>query len=254
MSYSNSFETLNRAAYRPREHTRRAPMRRNVPLRPATRRASGLQLAGLAVLIACLAGACWFATSSLTRLIDGASQAGTPSNAHAGTPRSEWRAGEVPLMYQQDPAWSQARYAQDDFAKTGCGPTCMSMVYVALTGKDDMTPVNMAALSENMGCASADGTAWTFMTEGAAEAGLSVYEVPADEGSVRTALLSGNPVICSVGAGDFTSTGHFIVLTGIDKNGRLIVHDPNSPERSAKPWEFDVVLGQGRALWAYALA
>lgn len=45
------------------------------------------------------------------------------------------RAGEVPILYQEDPAWSNATYAGDSFGETGCGPTCMTMAYVALTGK-----------------------------------------------------------------------------------------------------------------------
>ena len=68
------------------------------------------------------------------------------------------------------------------------------------------------------------------------------------------ALLSGSPVICSVGPGDFTSTGHFIVLAGIDEQGRLLVRDPNSPERTGKAWDFATVLGQCRAIWAYTAA
>ena len=160
----------------------------------------------------------------------------------------------MPSLYQQDPAWGRTSYAGDDFSETGCGPTCMAMVYVALTGRDDKTPADMGSLSEQLGCASSDGTAWLFMTEGAARLGLSSSEVSADEASVRRAILLGSPVICSVGPGDFTTTGHFIVLTGIDEQGRLIVRDPNSPERTAKTWDFDVVLRQCRALWSYTAA
>lgn len=117
-----------------------------------------------------------------------------------------------------------------------------------------MTPADMGALSESLGAASTEGTAWTLMTDGAARLGLAATVLPADEASVRRAIVSGSPVICSVGPGDFTTTGHFVVLAGIDRKGRLIVRDPNSPERTAQSWDFQTVLSQCRAIWAYRAA
>ena len=43
------------------------------------------------------------------------------------TPRDQWRKGEMPYLYQIDPAWSETDYAGGRFAKTGCGPTALSM-------------------------------------------------------------------------------------------------------------------------------
>lgn len=34
--------------------------------------------------------------------------------------------------------------------------------------------------------------------------------------------------------GDFTYTGHFIVLTGIDENGAITVNDPKQPRQHQK--------------------
>ena len=128
----------------------------------------------------------------------------------------------------------------------------MAMAYVALTGRTDMTPADMGAFSERLGCATPDGTAWTFMTEGAAELGLVAEEVPADEQSVRRALLSGSPVICSVGPGDFTSTGHFIVLAGLTDDGQVMVRDPNNAGNGDHPWDLDRILGQCANLWSFS--
>lgn len=257
MSYSNSFNACprrtgtapmrdasyyGRAAYANRAR-RRSPHSRSLP-----------QLAIAIALLCALGAGCWYAVTTLGSLVQGASAGAASSTEPRSTPKSEWRSGEVPALYQRDPAWSTATYAEDDFGTTGCGPTCLSMVYIALTGKTDMTPADMGALSEQLGCASSDGTAWLFMTDGAAQLGLAAREVAADESSVRGALLAGSPVICSVGPGDFTTTGHFIVLTGIDEQGRLLVRDPNSPERTGKAWDFGTVLGQCRALWAYSAA
>ena len=45
--------------------------------------------------------------------------------------------------------------------------------------------------------------------------------------TVVKALQDGRPVISYQGPGLFTSGGHFIVLTGVDENGKIHVNDPN---------------------------
>lgn len=174
-----------------------------------------------------------------------------PSADAVSTPRDEWRAGEVPFLYQIDGAWADAPYAGSDVADAGCGPTSLTMVYVALTGNADYDPASMAAFSERAGFVEDGMTAWRLMTEGASSLGLSSHEVPADRSQLLAELSAGHPVICSVGPGDFTSKGHFIVLAGVADDGQLVVHDPNSPENSARTWDADRVLAQCRNLWAF---
>lgn len=168
------------------------------------------------------------------------------------TPRSEWRLGEVPSLYQTDPAWAQEPYAGGTIEKNGCGPTCLAMVYVALTGSTDMGPVEMAGFSESGGYVTDGMTAWSLMTDGASRLGLASRELPADEGSVRSELEAGHPVVCSVRPGDFTTTGHFIVLAGIADDGGVVVRDPNSAENSSHAWDLARVLDQCANLWSFS--
>lgn len=170
----------------------------------------------------------------------------------ASTPRAEWRRGEVPSLYQTDPAWSQEPYAGGTIEKNGCGPTCLAMVYVALTGSTDMGPVEMAAFSERGGYVTDGMTAWALMSEGASQLGLVSRELAANEPTVRAELEAGRPVICSVRPGDFTTTGHFIVLAGLAEDGGVVVRDPNSAERSSHTWELGRVLGQCANLWSFS--
>jgi hypothetical protein len=125
------------------------------------------------------------------------------------------------------------------------------MVYVALTGGDDLDPAGMAAFSERGGYVSGAMTSWSLMTSGAAQLGLVAEELPADAGRVRETLAEGHPIICSVRPGDFTTVGHFIVLAGLAENGEAIVQDPNSAERSARTWDIQRVLDQCANLWAF---
>ena len=203
---------------------------------------------GIVGMMGALAVIAWIAVASIA---SGTGHTGDSVPAHS-TPRADWHAGEVPFLYQTDPQWASHPYAGGTVEKNGCGPTCLSMVYVALTGHDGLDPAAMADFSERGGYVSNGMTAWTLMSDGAAELGLTSEELPATTAAVREALLAGKPVICSVGPGDFTTTGHFIVLTGLTEDGEVVVHDPNSAERSARPWDLERVLGQCLNLWAFS--
>jgi hypothetical protein len=49
-------------------------------------------------------------------------------------------------------------------------------------------------------------------------------------------------------AGDFTTTGHYIVLVGAE-DGMIRVNDPNSYINSEKLWSYEQIEGQIRNLW-----
>ena len=214
------------------------------------RRARRLPLTlGIVGMMGALAVIAWIAVASIA---SGTGHTGDSVPAHS-TPRADWRAGAVPYLYQTDPQWAGHPYAGGTIEKNGCGPTCLSMVYVALTGRDDLDPAAMADFSERGGYTTDGMTAWALMNDGAAELGLTSEELSASAGTVREALLAGKPVICSVGPGDFTTTGHFIVLSGLTEDGEVTVHDPNSAERSSRPWDLERVLGQCQNLWAFSV-
>ena len=52
--------------------------------------------------------------------------------------------------------------------------------------------------------------------------------------------------------GDFTKGGHFIVLTGFDENGKVVVNDPNSRINSDKHCDVDVLVSQMKGIWKYS--
>lgn len=159
---------------------------------------------------------------------------------------------EFPLFLQWDQRWGYVPYGESIIGLSGCGPTCMSMVYVSLTGDTEKTPAWMAQFSEENGYYVKDsGTAWALMTEGAARLGLSSRELALDESVMKSALDSGQPIICSVGEGDFTTQGHFILIYQYDAQG-FLVNDPNCIARSQQAWSFERLQGQIKNMWAYA--
>lgn len=66
---------------------------------------------------------------------------------------------------------------------------------------------------------------------------------------MSSALEEGDLIICVLGPGDFTDSGHFILLTGY-QDGAFTVNDPNSPLRSQQTWSYDTLSGQIKNLWA----
>jgi hypothetical protein len=77
-------------------------------------------------------------------------------------------------------------------------------------------------------------------------------EIPLDEDRLIRNLEVGNPVICVMGPGDFTTTGHFIVMTGYS-DGEIHINDPNSIRRSEKTWKYEEIKDQIRNLWVCRL-
>ena len=158
----------------------------------------------------------------------------------------------VPLLIQWDSRWGYYEYGSGLIGYTGCGPTCLSMVALYLTGDPRYTPIYMADYSlENGYYVSGSGTTWSLMSEGSVGLGLSVRELPMTESVMAAALEAGEPIICSMGPGDFTDGGHYIVLAGYS-NGAFTVNDPNSPERSARTWTYAELENQVRNLWAFS--
>lgn len=117
--------------------------------------------------------ASYFASASMESMIPSlGGKSGAGATAIASTPKSEWKRGSTPALYQTDAQWAGTHYARDTLAKSGCGPTCLSMVYVNLTGRTEMDPPKMCAYAENGGYVDAGATSWEFMTKGAPGPGI----------------------------------------------------------------------------------
>ncbi len=160
---------------------------------------------------------------------------------------------EIPLLLQWDKRWGYARYGDFMIATTGCGPTCIAMVAAGLTQDASITPKVVADYAEEHGYYEYGvGSKWTLMSEGTEEFGIKATAIALSETDIYDNLEAGHPIICSVGAGDFTTEGHFIVLARAEE-GKIRVNDPNSSENSAKLWTYEELAPQIRNLWAFEL-
>lgn len=163
----------------------------------------------------------------------------------------EYVPGQIPHFLQWDIRWGYEMYGSNMMAINGCGPTCLSMAAVGLTGNTGYDPLTVAEFAFRNGYYhDGVGTAWALIAEGAQNFGLTAKELPLDESTIRSALAQGMPVICSVGPGDFTSEGHFIILTELNEDGTVTVNDPNSILKSQQHWDLPRIMNQIKNLWA----
>ena len=74
-------------------------------------------------------------------------------------------------------------------------------------------------------------------------------------------LSGGSVFVALMGPGHFTTNGHFIVLRGVTMDGRVLVADPNSRQRSLTAWDPQLLLdersgstGSGGPMWRFTVA
>lgn len=156
--------------------------------------------------------------------------------------------GQVPLLMQWDKRWGYESYGDSNIGLSGCGPTCLSMVYLYFTGDLAGNPREIARYCEENGYYTPSGTSWELWTVGAEQFGLEGAELPLDENRMKSALDAGKLIVCSMRPGDFTTVGHYIVIVGYGEDG-FIINDPNRKENSKKHWTYQTLKGQIRNLW-----
>lgn len=158
-------------------------------------------------------------------------------------------ATQVVYYNQLDKRYASKPYGTDDIGTYGCGPTCMAMVVSSLTN-ETVDPVEMARWAYENGYWCIRSGSYHSLIPGAAKAwGLPVQGCGKTEGQrIVDALSQGKLVVAIMLKGHFTSSGHFIVLRGVE-NGKILVADPANYTRSQQAWDLAIILNEasGRA-------
>lgn len=163
-------------------------------------------------------------------------------------------ASNVPLLMQWDWRWGYFWYGGGPAGLTGCAPTCMTMIGLGLTGDESYTVPAMCQYAIDKGYwVDGQGTSWSLVTDAFPNDPISCQNISVDEGSIASALNQDMPVLINVGVGKFSAVGHFMVLTGLDPDGRFFLNDPNNLENSSKSWAWEDLATEIQAAWAYRL-
>lgn len=157
---------------------------------------------------------------------------------------------DFPLFLQFDPRWGYLPYGSGGtVGSSGCGPTCLSMAVFYLTGNRDCTPGVISQFSlENDYYVDGIGTKWTLLSDYPKMHGLSSYQINWKEATMKAELDKGRLLIASARPGNFTSSGHFVLIYGYDENG-FKINDPKCVYRSGLSWTYDQIKNDFKAMW-----
>lgn len=130
---------------------------------------------------------------------------------------------------QADKRWANELYTSTNnktqtMKSSGCGPTACAMVVTA--SKGTIIPTTVAKLFVDNGYRTPNsGTSWGAFSFTADYFGFNEYQTTTDYNKAMEYLGKGYYVVASCSSGLFTTSGHFIVLTGLSGN-TINIYDP----------------------------
>ena len=169
-----------------------------------------------------------------------------------------------PVDYKQnDSKWGGLSYSVDGERSTvksaGCGPTSLADVLAAIVSPY-IDPVTLASWARYHNYkVKNSGTSYSFFVPCAKAYGVTVrrlnttnvYGIPwsGTHDKARAELQKGNWLIACMGKGNWTSSGHYIVVYGY-KDGYVYINDPASTaaKRAKNTWE--LFKSQVKYYWA----
>ena len=162
------------------------------------------------------------------------------------------RGVDLPYYSQNDPRWKNMDYGDESMGEAGCGPDAFAMVASGLGGRSNVTPVEMANYAKSKGFRDESGTSWNFVDSASRDYGLnSQKQYRPNEAFISNQLDQGHPVILSGQGGigtPYTTGGHYVVATGKDSNGNVMINDPRGRRYSGR-YPMAAVAGGANVGW-----
>lgn len=168
-----------------------------------------------------------------------------------------------PVSYlQTDPRWRDLDYSAAGESTTigasGCGPTAMAMV-LATWADRSVTPRSECAWALAHGYkAPHSGTYYGYFPPAAKRYGLSCYQLnyrnlygnakSSCHAQARDALDRGCLVIACMGKGNWTRSGHYVLVYSIRGN-TIYINDPASTRPARTRGDYGLFCGQVKYYW-----
>ncbi len=147
------------------------------------------------------------------------------------------------VYIQTDPRWANDPYSSTTIGRSSCGPSSMTMIITALTGKAmDIHEVVKVAGDGGM-YVPGQGSSWEVGPYLAKHYNLKSKHIPKTVAAVNEAVRGGGYVIMSGrGSVPFTSGGHYIHIRGITPDGKWLVGDSAHRAANEQPWDPNFIL------------
>lgn len=168
-----------------------------------------------------------------------------------------------PVSYlQTDPRWANLDYSakgeKTTIRASGCGPTAMAMV-LATWADPSVTPKTECAWALAHGFkAPHQGTYYGYFEEAGRRYGLKTYRLnyanlygndrSAYHAQARDAIDRGDLVIACMGKGNWTSSGHYVLVWGI-QDDTIYINDPASTKAHRIRGDYAVFKRQVKYYW-----
>lgn len=168
-----------------------------------------------------------------------------------------------PISYlQTDPRWGSLDYSakgeKTTIRASGCGPTAMAMV-LATWADPSVTPETECAWALRHGYkAPHSGTYYGYFVPAGARYGLKVRQInavniygnskSAHHETARKAIEAGHLVIACMGKGNWTSSGHYVLVWDI-QGDTIYINDPASTKASRVRGDYAVFKRQVKYYW-----
>ena len=157
------------------------------------------------------------------------------------------------VVYSQtDERWKGSPYGTSTVGEAGCGPSAVAMVVSTWVDKT-VTPDVVAKKYAGYYVEGA-GSKHTLIPDALAGWNLKTAAIGKDMQAAKKALQQGSVVVAvGSGADPFTQKGHFIVLRGITKEGKILVGDSGHANTSQKEWDESIISAgvgsEGGEMW-----
>lgn len=158
----------------------------------------------------------------------------------------------MPYFNQAEARWNSKNgkpiivYPKDKTIRgSGCGPTSMAMIIVGLTGNRSVNPLTCFSFAVEHGWYKGDGTYPGYFADIGKQYNIKVTYWWPNAQRIIDALQKGHPIVGHMGkAGTHFPHGHFIVLKGVTADGKIIINDPGSRDRTKVKWDVrDILAG-----------